>query len=330
MPRSTNQKLKLPLLIRILQTKTDEEHGLNAEELIRELNRYGISAERKSIYDDIALLQDSLGMAIEHDKAKGYRLVERDFDLPELKLLVDAVQSSRFVSVTKSDELIRKLKGLTSEHRARELQRQVTVKNRIKSMNNTTIYTIDTLHNAILHNRKITFQYWGWTPAKEQVARHNGKKYKVSPWMLLWDDEYYYLVAFDGDAGDAGELRHYRVDRMRSVSECGEPREGREKFDAVDLTEYSSGVFGMFGGNITHVTFRCKNRLADVVIDRFGKDVMMLPDKDGTFTFHADINVSPQFFGWVASFGNEIRIERPQSVADQFREHVKNALQQYE
>jgi len=327
MPRSANQKLKLPTLIRILQKKTDEDHGLNAEELIRELSRYGISAERKSIYDDIALLQDSFGMIIEHDKAKGYRLVQQEFDLPELKLLVDAVQSSRFISVTKSDELIRKLKGLTSEHRAKELQRQVTVKNRIKSMNNTTIYAIDTVHNAILHNRKITFQYWGWTPSKEQIARHDGKKYKVSPWMLLWDDEYYYLVAYDSENS---ELRHYRVDRMRGVAETEELREGREEFTRVDIAEYSSGVFGMFGGNVTHVTFRCKNRLADVVLDRFGKDVMMLPDRDGTFTFHADINVSPQFFGWVASFGDEIRIERPTQVAEQFRAHLQKALQQYQ
>jgi len=327
MPRSANQKLKLPTLIRILQKKTDEDHGLNAEELIRELSRYGISAERKSIYDDIALLQDSFGMIIEHDKAKGYRLVQQEFDLPELKLLVDAVQSSRFISVTKSDELIRKLKGLTSEHRAKELQRQVTVKNRIKSMNNTTIYAIDTVHNAILHNRKITFQYWGWTPSKEQIARHDGKKYKVSPWLLLWDDEYYYLVAYDSENS---ELRHYRVDRMRGVAETEELREGREEFTRVDIAEYSSGVFGMFGGNVTHVTFRCKNRLADVVLDRFGKDVMMLPDRDGTFTFHADINVSPQFFGWVASFGDEIRIERPTQVAEQFRAHLQKALQQYQ
>ena len=326
MSRSTNQKMKIPCLIRILEEKTDEEHGLNTEELIRELERYGISAERKSIYDDIALLQDRLGLVIEHDKAKGYRLVQREFDLAELKMLVDAVQSSRFVSVTKSDELIRKLKGLTSDHHAKELQRQVTVKNRIKSMNNTTIYAIDTVHNAILQNRKITFQYWGWTPEKEQKARHNGKKYKVSPWMLLWDDEYYYLVAYDSENRS---LRHYRVDRMRSVDETDETREGREEFTKLDIAEYSSGVFGMFGGNLTHVSFRCANRLADVVLDRFGKDVILIPDRNGTFTFHADINVSPQFFGWVASFGDEIRIERPPEVIGQFKDHIKKALEQY-
>ena len=183
MPKSRNQKLKLPVLIRILEEKTDEDHGLSAEELIRELARYDISAERKSIYDDLNLLQDGLNMVIDHDRATGYRLVQRDFDLPELKMLVDAVQSSRFISVSKSEELIRKLKGLTSEHRAKELQRQVTVKNRIKSMNNTTLYSIDTIHNAILHDRQITFQYWGWTSKKEQIARHGGKKYCVSPFQ---------------------------------------------------------------------------------------------------------------------------------------------------
>ena len=327
MPKSRNQKLKLPCLIKILQEKTDEEHGLSTEELIRELERYDISAERKSIYDDINLLRDQFNLSIEHDKAKGYRLTEREFDLPELKMLVDAVQSSKFISVTKSDDLIRKLKGLTSEYHARELQRQVTVKNRIKSMNNTTVYSIDTIHNAILNDRKITFQYWGWTPEKEQIARHDGKKYCVSPWMLLWDDEYYYLIAHDQDRQ---AIRHYRVDRMRGVSESKEKREGREDFTRINVAEYSSGVFGMFGGETTtHVTFRCANRLADVVLDRFGKDVIMIPGTDGTFTFHADITVSPQFFGWVASFGNEIKILRPERVVTQLKEHLIQSLEQY-
>ncbi|MBQ1272877.1 MAG: WYL domain-containing protein [Clostridia bacterium] len=326
MAKSRNQKLKLPCLIQILKEKTDEDHGLSAEELIRELARYDLSAERKSIYDDIALLQDCFGMVIEHDRAKGYRLMEQDLDLPELKMLVDAVQSSKFISLAKSEELIRKLKGLTSEHHAKELQRQVTVKNRIKSMNNTTIYSIDTIHNAILNDRQITFQYWSWTPNKEQAARHNGKKYQVSPWMLLWDDEYYYLIAYDEENA---QIRHYRVDRMRTVCEIKDRRMGRESFEAIDVAEYSTGVFGMFGGEITHVTFGCKNSMADVVLDRFGKDVMMTPLDEG-FQFHADINVSPQFFGWVASFGGEIKIVSPQTVADQFKEHLQNALKQYQ
>ena len=326
MPKSRNQKLKLPCLIEILKNKTDEDHGLSAEELIQELARYDISAERKSIYDDIRLLQDFFGMAIEHDKANGYRLTERELDLPELKMLVDAVQSCRFISVTKSDDLIRKLKGLTSEHRARELQRQVTVKNRIKSMNNTTIYSIDTIHNAILHDRKITFQYWGWTANKEQLPRHDGKQYQVSPWMLLWDDEYYYLIAYDGEKK---EIRHYRVDRMRTVNETEEKREGRTEFEKIDISEYSFGVFGMFGGETTHVTFQCKNSMADVVLDRFGKDVMLIPEENG-FKFHADINVSPQFFGWVASFGDNIKIVSPADTVAQFKEHLMESLEQYD
>jgi predicted DNA-binding transcriptional regulator YafY len=240
-------------------------------------------------------------------------------------MLVDAVQSCRFISVTKSDELIRKLKGLTSEHRARELQRQVTVKNRIKSMNNTTLYSIDTIHNAILHDRKITFQYWGWTAKKEQMPRHDGKRYEVSPWMLLWDDEYYYLIAYDCEKK---EIRHYRVDRMRSVTETDEKREGRESFEKIDISEYSFSVFGMFGGETTHVTFRCKNSMADVVLDRFGKDVMLIPEGDG-FKFHADINVSPQFFGWVASFGENIKIVSPTDTVAQFKNHLTESLKQY-
>ncbi len=326
MPKSRNQKLKLPCLIRILKEKTDVDHGLSTEELIRELGRYDISAERKSIYDDIDLLQNNFGMAIEHDKARGYRLVEQEFDLPELKLLVDAVQSCKFISTAKSEDLIRKLKGLTSEHRARELQRQVTVKDRIKSMHNSTIYSIDTIQNALQNNRQISFQYWGWTPSKEQKPRHDGKRYLVSPWSLLWDHEYYYLIAFDSEKQ---AIRHYRVDRMRSVSEENAGREGREAFEKLDVAEYSSGVFGMFGGNTTHVTFRCKKKMADVIIDRFGKDVMMTPEPDG-FKFHADIDVSPQFFGWVASLGDEIRIEAPAKTVAEFKQYMIKALEQYE
>ncbi len=326
MAKSLNQKLKIAYLIKILREKTDENHGLSTEQLIRELERYDISAERKSIYDDITLLRDRYGLEIEHDKSRGYRLTEQEFDLPELKMLVDAVQSCRFISVTKSEELIRKLRGLTSEHKARELQRQVAVKNRIKSMNNATIYSIDTIHSAILHDRKITFQYWGWTMNKEQVARHNGKRYRVSPWMLLWDDEYYYLIAYDSENG---EIRHYRVDRMRGVSEENDKREGRECFTKTDIADYSSGVFGMFGGNQTHVAFRCAAKLADVVIDRFGKEVMMVPLSEEEFRFHADINISPQFFGWVASFGDEIRIESPSEVVSQFKSHLTATLNQY-
>lgn len=326
MAKSRNQKLKIPYLIQILRTKTDEEHGLSAEELIRELARYDVAAERKSIYDDIALLQDSLGLNIEHDKGRGYRLCEQEFDLAELKMLVDAVQSSRFISAAKSDDLIRKLKALTSEHHGRELQRQVTVKNRIKSMNNATLYSIDTIHNAMINNKQITFQYWGWTGKKEQVARHKGKKYLVSPWMLLWDDEYYYLIAY---TPEMGEIRHYRVDRMRNVCEEENLREGREIFEKIDIADYSSGVFGMFGGNEIHVTFRCAERLADVVIDRFGQDVIIIPLSEDEFRFHANISISPQFFGWVASFGDEIRIESPQNVIEQFKKHVKKSLAQY-
>ena len=325
MPKSPNQKLKIARLMEILKTKTDEEHGLSAEELINELARYDISAERKSIYSDIELLRDEMGMPIEHDKSTGYRLAEHEFDLAELKMLVDAVQSSRFISVSKSDDLIYKLKGLTSEHHARELQRQVTVKNRIKSMNNTTVYAIDTIHNAILKDRKIVFQYWGWTPDKQQVARHNGKKYCVSPWMLLWDDEYYYLVAFDDEHH---EIRHYRVDRMRSVNELNEKRDGREEFTAIDIADYSSSVFGMFGGETTHVTFRCKNSMADVVIDRFGRDVMLTPEGDH-FRFHADINVSPLFFGWLASFGSDIRLEAPSEIVSRFKSYLNDIQNQY-
>ena len=328
MPKSRNQKLKIAYLIRILSESTDEEHGLSTDELIRELERCGVEAERKSIYDDIELLGDVYGLDILHDRGKGYRLGSRDFDLSELKLLVDAVQSSRFISEAKSDELIRKLKGLTSRYHAAELQRQIVVRGRIKSMNNATLYTIETIHNAILNNKKISYQYVRWTPLKQQVPRHDGRRYAVSPWMLLWDDEYYYLIAYDDKNR---QIRHYRVDRMKSVREENAVREGREEFVAIDVREYSSSIFGMYGGEKKSVKFHCRTeRMADVVVDRFGKDVIILPDEEGDgFTFYADIELSPQFYGWVASFGGDIRILSPDDAVRGFKAQLTEALGQY-
>ena len=325
MPKSRNQKLKIPYLIRILTEKTDEEHGLSAEELILELEHYDVQAERKSIYDDMELLRDIYGMDIVHDRKTGYRLASHDFDLSELKLLVDAVQSSRFISASKSDELIKKLKSLTSRHYAAELQRQIWVRDRIKSMNGSSLYTIETIQNAMFHNVKISFQYYRWTSAKQQVARHGGRKYTVSPWMLTWDNEYYYLVAFDDRTR---QIRHYRVDRMKNTTAEKALREGREDFAARDRSEYASGIFGMYSGEKAQLKFHCSEDMADVVIDRFGKDVIMIPDSNG-FVFYAEIDLSPQFYGWIASFKDNIRILSPENAVRAFQEHLSAALAQY-
>ena len=216
MSKSTMQKSKILHLARIFQEQTDEEHGLTVNELKKALADHGISAERKSIYDDIETLS-AFGMEIEMRKEKQfkYHLIGRKFELPELKLLVDSVQSSRFITHKKSMELISKLEGLTSRHQAQKLSRQVFVSNRIKTMNESIYYTVDFIHEAITKNSKITFKYFDWNANKEKILRHNGKTYKVSPWALCTEDDNYYLVAYDSDDGI---IRHYRVDKMENES----------------------------------------------------------------------------------------------------------------
>ena len=209
-----------------------------------------------------------------------YHVVSRPFELPELKLLVDAIQSSRFITEKKTNALIRKLEKLVSRHEAMRLQRQVYVSGRIKTMNESIYYAVDTIHNAIAGNRQIRFQYYQWNVKKEMVLRRDGAWYHVSPWGLSWDSENYYLVGYDAEAGD---IRHYRVDKMLHIRMTDEPREGRERFRKLDMAEYARKSFGMFGGKEEHVKLLVDNSLAGVIIDRFGKSVMMVPADEGAF-----------------------------------------------
>ena len=329
MAKSSNQKLKLIYLARILQEKTDEEHGLTMQQLIDELARYDVKAERKSIYDDIEALS-YIGMDVLKETSGGkteYKLVSRTFELAELKLLVDAVQSSKFITRKKSESLIRKIEGLASTYQARKLARNVHVANRIKTMNESIYYTVDDIHSAIYQGKKITFQYFKWNEKGEKALRRDGKVYKVSPWALTWDDENYYLVAFDSEAG---MIKHYRVDKMVKLKVCDEKREGEAHFRNFDMALYSRKTFGMYSGSDEQVTLRCMNPMADPIIDRFGQDVLMRPVAgEKAFDVTVKVSVSPVFLTWVMNFGGDIRIIGPQHVIDQQIELAKKTLEQY-
>ena len=290
MPRSANQKLKLLCLCRILWERTDEDHPMTVPELIQALEAWDIKAERKSIYDDMEALR-TLGIDVQSRKGKspGWFLGERTFQLAELKLLVDAVQSSKFITQRKSSELIRKLESLVSEYEARELQRQVYVSGRIKTMNESIYYTVDAIYSAIASNRKILFQYFQWNAKKEMELRHGGAFYRISPWGLAWDNENYYLVGYDSEAG---MIKHYRVDKMLHIRMSDEEREGKEHFSGLDMAAYTKKSFGMFGGQEEQVKLLVHNRLAGVIIDRFGKDIMMIPADEEHFTVRVDVAVS--------------------------------------
>ena len=323
MPKSPNQKLKLLYLAQILQDETDENHPLTVQQLIARLAQMDISAERKSIYDDIDALQRfGLDILTTRRQSNAYYVGERRFQLPELKLLVDAVQASKFITAKKSRELIKKLGELASQHDASLLQRQLYFRDGAKTMNETIYYNVDALHTAILQNRKVEFRYFEWIISSasprlfEKQWRHQGRAYRISPWGLLWDSEYYYLVAYDTD--DA-KTKHYRVDKMESVTPVAEKRDGQETFENLDWAEYTRQTFGMFGGEETEVTLRFSNHLIGVVVDRFGKDVTIRPAGDGYFSVTVKAVVSGPFLAWLLSFGAEAEALSPFSLREALR-----------
>lgn len=329
MAKGTNQKLKLLYIQDYLLKNTDENHAVTVKDIIAHLDACGISAERKSIYDDIELLKlNGLDICTEkRERTVWYNVVSRNFEIYELKLLASAVQGSRFITEKKSDELIKKLESECSRFAAYELDRQLTVANRIKSMNESIYFNVDKIHNAIRDNRKISFLYFDYNIKKEKIYRHNGKKYTVSPFALNWDDENYYLVAYDSENS---QIRHYRVDKMDKLSEDDGHREGFDMFDKAKFDEYSKKVFSMFGGESVKVGLEFSERLISVVIDRFGKDVFISPGGDGkTFRIDTDIVVSPNFYGWVFSFGKDAKILYPQSAIDGFKEYLNDVTDIY-
>lgn len=297
-----NQKYKLYRLAQIMLENTDDEHYITMPEIMEALNKYEITADRKSIYANLRDLE-VLGIEVEGEPVGNryhYHVVSRPFELPELKLLVDVIQSSKFITEKKSNTLIRKLEKFSSKYDAQKLQRQVYVSGRIKSMNESIYYTVDAIHNAISENKKICFQYYQWNVKKEMELRHNGAWYHISPWGLSWDDENYYLVGFDSDVG---KIKHYRVDKMLHIQMTEENREGKEYFKKLNMADYSKKSFGMFGGKEQSVKLLVDNRLAGVIIDRFGKDVMMIPADEHHFTVKIDVHISKQFMGWIFSLG---------------------------
>ena len=324
MAKSASQKRKLLFVMKLLLERSDEAHPIPMPQLLDALEAQGISAERKSVYDDLEVLRD-FGLDIIKGPA-GYYVGQREFELPELKLLVDSVQSSKFITQRKTLSLIRKIESLASVHDARELQRQVYVRNRVKSMNESVYYHVDEISAAISADRAIRFRYFEFTVSKERRFRRQGESYEVSPFALLWDSENYYLLAWDDEAG---ALRHYRVDKMTDIRAAGSPRKGKAAFAEVDMSAYTQHVFGMFGGEQRQVRLRFANHLAGAVLDRFGRELILVPDGDGYFIINVSAVVSPQFFAWVFGFGLEAEILSPPDVREQFAEEAAAIAAKY-
>ena len=328
MPKGTKQKFKLYYLARIMTEKTDDEHMITMPEIKQELEAYGVTADRKSLYDDLESLS-VLGIDVIGEKVGRnfyYHVGQKQFEIAELKLLVDAIQSSKFITEKKSNELIKKLTGMASDYEATQLKRQVVVQGRVKTMNESIYYFVDDVHRAIADNRQISFEYMKWNLEKK-MERRREEAYVVSPWALTWDDENYYLIAYDEGAD---RIKHFRVDKMKSIQILEEKRTGRDKFREFNLAKYAKMNFGMFGGDQKKVTLKFKNELVGVFIDRFGRDIRVIPtDQEGWSQIAVDIAVSDQFLGWIFALGTGVKITGPEDVVERFKNEISAMMKMY-
>ena len=328
MPAGENQKLKLLYLEKILREETTSHSGLTAKEISERLKEYGVNADRKTLYKDfeelrrfgLDILQVPVGRRVE------YSCPVSDFELPELKLLVDSVQAAKFITEKKSRSLIKKLENLAGEEEAKHLHRQVLIIGRVKAENERIYYSVDMLHEAINSGKQVRFHYFRWNVKKELEPRNQGQWVQVSPWHMMWDDENYYLVAFDHENGI---IKHYRVDKMADLEILNKRREGREQFEKFDAARYSRSLFGMFGGEFTRVTLEGRNELVGVVIDRFGKDVIIVPKDSEHFTATVEVVASSHFFGWVFSVDG-LKITGPEAVLGKVRSELSRLREQYD
>ena len=328
MAKRGQQKLKLLYLLRILQERTDEEHPMPMAELIAALADAGIEAERKSLYDDLEALR-VFGADVQLDRRAGggYFLGERPMELAELKLLVDAVQCSRFITEKKSARLIDKLSRLTSIYRAGQLRRQVYVAGRNKSRNEAVYYAVDAIYTAIATGVQIRFRYGEYSLEKKLVPRHDGRMYQVSPWALSFSDDNYYLVSYDADA--AG-IRHFRVDKMMGVKLTDVARTGDEAFAGLEPGQYAKRTFFMYGGEVSRVTLIADNHLAGAMLDRFGMDLALQPlAGQDRFRIEPEVAVSPNFFAWLVGFGDQVTLAGPAEVRAAFVTHLRRTAAQY-
>lgn len=329
MSRGANQKFKFIYLMKIMLDQTDEEHGLTMSQIMAELEKYGVTAERKSIYTDFQDMRDQFGIEIiknQIGRETYYHVANRKFQMAEVKLLIDAIQCSKFITRKKSRELIAKVRAFVSVHQAKQLQRQVYISNRVKTMNESVYYNVDDIHIAIHENKKIRFQYYKWDISKKLVPRHNGAWFVVSPWALTWDDENYYMVAYD-DLDQ--KIKHYRVDKMMKISALEENRAGKEAFKNFDMAAYSKATFGMYQGEKTKVKIQFANPMCGVFLDRFGKDINFHPIDEEHSELTVDVHVSPQFFGWIFSLGKDVKITGPADVVEEMKRLAGEVMENY-
>lgn len=313
----------------IMQRETDDKHGITMPVILKELENYDVTAERKSIYNDFQDMSDKFGIEILKEQIGRdtlYHVGKRQFELAEIKLLIDSIEASRFISNKKSKDLIDKLKSYVSKYEAKQLDRQVFNNDRVKSMNESIYYNVDDIHNAIIQNKKISFNYYKWDIKKELEDKHDGKPVVVSPWALVWADENYYLISYHSSEK---KIKHYRVDKMKKMEILDENRDGQEEFEKTDMASYTNATFGMYHGRMECVTIEFKNDLCGIFIDRFGKEIEFRKVDENTSAFKVRVSVSPQFYGWILGLGSGVKLTHPTSVVEDLKKYVEGIMENY-
>lgn len=339
MAKSEGQKMKLFVLKDILERETDATHGITMARILELLSMRGIKAERKSIYDDLRAFreQDILDVTVPQGQNREYAVASRTFEISELKMMIDAIQSSKFLSEAKTRDLIKKLEGMCSKHEAKELNRQVIIANRVKSISSSTALfrNVDAIHRAITANAKVSFQYFDFDLKKQKHYMKKGERYVVSPWAMIYTDDNYYLLAYTD-----GKFKHFRVDHMDNteamvtmiadVEIASLEREGAEAFAKLDMSAYTKYTFSMFGGETVPVTMVFQNRMMGAVMDRFGRDVVAMKEDERHFRVTVSVAVSNQFYGWVFGLGKAVRIIGPESVKKGMKKALADIAARYE
>ncbi len=318
-----NNKTRILLILDILKKNTDEEHALLASEIIERIKSEGLKCDRKTLYDDINSLTDA-GIDVVHESGGGYKLLSRDFEDAEIRLLIDAVYSSKFISSSKTRVLAGKLKALTSEYQASSITRQIYSSD-TKTPNEDVLYNVDSLSRAIQENKQVSFEYLVWGPNKKLVTK-GAKTRELSPWALIWQDQNYYLMAYDEAAG---KMKHFRVDKMRHVSVTDRSREGRKDFESIDMSEYVEETFSMYGGRQETVTLDFPEELIGIAYDRFGSDVTQRPGDKGRILIRTKCYVSNQFYGWLSGLAGDVRLVSPGNVVSSYKSFLKDLIKKY-
>ncbi len=311
-------------LLKYLYENTDENHPVSTPELVKIFQAEDAHASRKTVKDDIdVLIGEGFDIVTVRSTQNSFFLANRRFELPEIKLLIDAVSSSRFINREKSTALIEKLTGMVSRAQAEKIRRHLYAADRVKADNHQIYYTVDAITDAIDEGKKICFQYYEYSGDKEKLLRRDGAKYCVSPYALVWDDNHYYMLAF---SDDRQIMVNYRVDRMCNTEMTQETAVPMPA--GFDMDEYVQHQFRMFAGEEVEVVLECRNEMMKYIVDQFGEDVETRPASEETFFAKVSVADSPTFYGWVFPFEGKVKIAEPQEIQDKYMAMVKAAAAQ--